>query len=151
MKPRIRLGLIVGVISLVVTACVSTLMGICGPGVSLFAGAIAGFLTGRGESFPSQGEGAKAGAISGAIAGGVALIGQFIGGIATLTIAPTLFESLGTSEYTGYSGDVAYWLGGIGAAFCFGLVGVVLSALTGAAGGYFGTQPQASSSNSYNP
>jgi hypothetical protein len=142
MTPRIRLGLIVGVVSLVITACVSMLIGICGPGVSLIAGAVAGFLTGRQERLPSQGEGAKAGAISGTISGAVALIGQFIGGIATLTIAPSFLESLGTSQYTGYSGDAAFWLGGLGAAFCFGLLGVVLSALAGAAGGYFGTQPQ---------
>ena len=145
MTPRIRLGLIVGAVSLIVTACVSTVMGICGPGVSLIAGAVAGFLTGRQESFPSQGEGAQAGAISGAIAGGVTLIGQFLGGIATLTVAPALFESLGTSLYTGVSDDVVYWLAGIGTALCFGLVGVVLSALAGAAGGYFGAQPQAPS------
>ena len=142
MAPRIQLGLIVGVVSLVMTACVSMLIGICGPGISLIAGAVAGFLTGRQEKLSSQGEGAKAGAISGAITGVVALIGQFIGGVATLTITPGLLESLGTSQFSGYSGDVAFWLGGIGAAFCFGLLGVVLAALTGAVGGYFGTETQ---------
>lgn len=145
MSPRIRLGLIAGIICLVLTACVSVLIGVCGPGVSLIAGAVAGFLTGRQERLSSQAEGAKAGAISGAISGGVALAGQIIGGIATLTIAPSLFESLGTSQYTAYSGETAFWLGGIGVAFCFGLVGVVLSALAGATGGYFGTEPQAAS------
>ncbi len=136
MSARIRIGLIAGAISLVLTICVSIAVGICGPVVSLIAGAVAGYFTVKQENPASQSEGGKSGAISGAIAGAGGVIGQFIGGIATLTILPSLMESMGNYSYSGASGEASYWLGGVGAAFCFGLVGVVLAAIGGFATGY---------------
>lgn len=142
MKPRIKFGLIVGGVSFLLTICISTLIGICGPGVSLFAGAVAGFLAARGEKVPTQPEGAKVGAVAGAVSGAIAMLGQIFGGIFTLTFLPDLMSSLGDSSYLGSSQDAGYWLGGGAMMLCFGLVGVVFSTLTGAAGGYFGVSKE---------
>ena len=139
MSARIKFGLIAGAISLVLTTCISMAVGICGPAVSLLAGALAGYFTVRQENPASQSEGGKSGAISGAVAGVGGVVGQFIGGIATLTILPSLMESMGDYSYSGASGEAGYWLGGMGAAFCFGIVGVVLAAIAGFAAGYLGS------------
>lgn len=137
MSARIRIGLIAAVISLVLTVCVATAVGICGPAVSLIAGALAAYFVVKQEAPATQSEGGKAGAIAGAIAGAGGVIGQIIGGILTLTLLPSIMESLGDSSYSTVSGDAAYWLGGAGTAFCFGLGGVVLAAIAGYAVGYF--------------
>jgi hypothetical protein len=136
MSARIRIGLIAGGISLVLTACVGALMGICGPAVSLVAGAIAGYFAAKQESPASQSEGGKIGAIAGAIAGGLGVIGQVIGGIASLTLLPSLMQSLGNYTYSAASGQAVYWISGAFTALCFGMVGVVLAAIAGYAVGY---------------
>jgi len=142
MQPRVKFGLIVGGVSFLVTACVSMAIGVCGPVVSLLGGAIAGFLTAKEEALPTQGDGAKAGAIAGAISGGIALLGQFLGGILALAVLPSLMESLGDTFYQQQASGVGYWAGGGVMMICMGLGGVITSLITGAAGGYFGTQPQ---------
>ena len=72
MQPRMRMGLIVGVIGLALNVCVSGFIGLCGPLVSLIAGAVAGFFAAQQEKLGTKGEGARAGAIAGAVAGGAA-------------------------------------------------------------------------------
>ena len=49
MQPRIKMGLIVGVIGLALNVCVSGFIGLCGPLVSLLAGGLAGFLAAQQE------------------------------------------------------------------------------------------------------
>lgn len=49
MQPRVRIGLIVGAIGLVLNICVAGFVGFCGPFFSLLAGGIAGFLTAQQE------------------------------------------------------------------------------------------------------
>ena len=137
MSARIRIGLIAGVISLVLTVCVATAVGICGPAVSLIAGAVAAYFVVKQEMPASQSEGGKAGAIAGAIAGAGGVIGQIIGGIVTLTVLPGLMESMGNYSYSGANNSAAYWAGGAVTALCFGFVGVVLAAIAGFAVGYF--------------
>lgn len=139
MTARVRIGLIAGGIALVLTACVATIFGICGPGVSLIAGALAGYFAVKKESPATQSEGGKIGAVAGAIAGGLAVIGQVIGGIAALTLMPAILESLGNYGYSGISGQATYWLSGAATALCFGGVGVVLAALGGFGTGYIST------------
>jgi len=136
MSARIKVGLIYGGIGLVLTACMSTIVGICGPAVSLVAGALAGYFTVKQESPASQSEGGKAGAIAGAIAGALGIFGQIIGGILTLAVLPSIMEAMGNYNYSGYSDQAAYWLSGAGTAFCFGIIGVVLAAIAGYATGY---------------
>jgi hypothetical protein len=136
MSARIKVGLIAGGIGLVLTVCVSAVMGICGPGVSLVAGALAGYFTVKQENPASQSEGGKAGAISGAIAGALGIIGQIIGGVLTLAVLPSIMESMGNYNYSGYGDQAVYWLSGAGTAFCFGIVGVILAAIAGYATGY---------------
>lgn len=141
MSARIRLGLIVGAISLFITACAATFIGVCGPIVPLIAGGVAGYLTAKKEMLASQSEGGKAGAIAGAIAGGLSLIGQIIAGITSLLILPMIYQQMGAASPIppGSTANPIYWLSGAGTAFCIGLVGVVLAAGAGFAGGYFGT------------
>jgi MFS family permease len=141
MKERIRVGLIVGAITLVITAGISAFMGICGPGVSLIAGAIAGYFAAKKESPATKSEGGKIGAISGLITGGMGFIGQIIGGIIALILLPPLMESLGNNYYSGVStGEpVIYWLSGLGTVLCFGVGGIILSSLSGAGTGYIST------------
>jgi hypothetical protein len=136
MSARVKIGLIAGGISLVLTACVGALMGICGPAISLVAGAIAGYFAAKQEAPASQGEGGKVGATAGTIAGGLGVIGQIIGGIFALTILPPLMESLGNYSFSGASGEASYWIGGATTALCFGVVGVILAAIAGYATGY---------------
>lgn len=143
MSARIKVGLIAGGIGLVLTVCVSLAVGICGPAVSLVAGALAGYFTVKQESPASQSEGGKAGAISGAIAGSLGIIGQIIGAILALTVLPSILEAAGNNSYSGYSDQAVYWLSGAGTAFCFGIVGVILAAIAGYATGYISSNKPA--------
>ena len=76
--------------------------------------------------------------IAGAIAGGFNIVGQVIGGIAALTIAPQVLERYGFRAVN-LVRDTSYWAAGLGTDLCFGLAGIGLSALVGWVAGYFGT------------
>ena len=138
MSAKVRWGLIAGIVGLVINVCVATVFGLCGPLVSLLAGAAAGFMTVRAEAIPEKNEGAREGAISGAIAGALVLIGQLIGGAASLSI----IQSSGTQSVfgiplpSGGTNQAAYYISGMVVAVCFGLVGILLSAGAGAGAGY---------------
>ncbi len=146
MQPRMRFGLIVGVVGLLVNIPVSALMGICGPFVALIAGVLAGILAARGESPSSQADGARTGAIAGLVAGGLILVGQLIGGL----LALTLIKSMGMPSILGMSMPdlndpvqvAGYYGGGVGVGMCFGLLGAMLSAAAGAAAAYLATPSQ---------
>lgn len=140
MRPRIKLGLIIGAVGLVINVCVSAAMGICGPFLALIVGALSGFLTARQEKLPIKSDSAKAGAISGLIAGGLVLIGQLLGGIGALILVqmsgtPTIF-GMKVPEMTGGPETFGYIFGGLATGVCFGLVGVALSAGAGALAAY---------------
>ena len=143
MQPRIRIGLIVGMIGLVLNICVSGFLGFCGPVLSLIAGGIAGFFASQQEKPFTKNEGARAGATAGGIAGGLIILGQIIGGMAGLAYIqssglPTLFGQL-PSPSSGPAELIPFYLGGLGAAICFGIVGALLAAGAGAGAGYLGT------------
>lgn len=143
MQPRIRMGLFIGVVGLVLNICVSGFIGLCGPVVSLLAGGIAGFLAAQQERLPTKSEGAKAGAIAGLIAGGLVIVGQIIGGIGALAFmqlsgTPSIFGEIPNLE-ADPSGSIIYYASGIGTGLCFGIVGTILAALTGAGVGYMTT------------
>jgi hypothetical protein len=149
MQPRIRMGLAIGAVGLVLNVCVAGFVGFCGPLVSLLAGGLAGFLAAQQEKLSTKNEGAKAGAISGGIAGGLVIIGQVIGGIAALAI----MQGTGTQVPFGTipdtsdpSGMAIFYASGIGTGLCFGVIGAILAAGAGAAAGYVATpeQPPAS-------
>jgi hypothetical protein len=142
MTPRVRYGLIAGGVGLVINICVGALIGLCGPFIGLIAGAAAGFFAAQAEKAPTQAEGARLGAIAGAIAGTLVLVGQLSGGVASLAYIQSagvtpLFGEL--PDVTDTAGQVGYWVAGVGVGFCFGLVGIVFGALTGAGAGYLGT------------
>ena len=148
MKPRIRIGLTVGAIGLALNVCVATLVGFCGPFVSLIAGAIAGYLAVQQEKPTVKGEGAKIGATAGAIAGGLVIIGQVIGGVGALMFLQSSGGQFSFGAVPQTSSDpslqVVYYLTGMGTAFCFGLVGALLAAGAGAGAGYIATPDQPS-------
>lgn len=146
MKPRTRLGLIVGAIGLVLNICVAGFIGFCGPLVSLIAGGAAGFFAAQQEKLGTKGEGARAGATAGGIAGGLIILGQIIGGLAALAYvqysgAPVPFGQVPDGSSPA-SFTLIYYLTGAGTAFCFGLVGALLAAGAGAGAGYLATQEQ---------
>jgi hypothetical protein len=143
MQPRIKIGLIVGVIGLALNACISGLIGLCGPFASLIAGAVAGYFAANQEKLPTKSEGAKAGAIAGAITGGLMIIGQIIGGIVAITIQ----QSTGNIPFVGsidssMGSQAVFYISGITAGLCFGLFGTALAAGSGAGAGYLATPDQ---------
>ncbi len=149
MQPRIRIGLIVGFIGLVLNICVSGFVGICGPFFSLLAGAVAGFFAAQQEKPLTKGEGAKAGATAGGLAGGLIILGQIIGGVGALYFMQvrglsTLFGQI-PSAASGPASQASFYLGGLGTALCFGIVGALLAAAAGAGAGYLGTTEQPAS------
>jgi hypothetical protein len=148
MQPRIKLGLSIGGIGLVLNICVAGFIGLCGPVVSLLSGGIAGYLTAQQEKLPTKSDGAKAGAVSGGIAGALVIIGQIIGGLGALAVMQFSGTQLPFGQVPSASGEVAssvaYYIGGLGTGICIGIVGALLAAGVGAGAGYMGTQEQAS-------
>jgi len=147
MQPRIRMGLIVGVIGLALNICVAGFIGFCGPFLSLLAGGAAGFFAAQQEKLPTKSDGAKAGATAGAIAGALIIIGQVLGGIAALAYmqasgAQVPFGSVPSLSGSDPSVLIGYYAGGVGTALCFGIVGAALAAGVGAGAGYIATQDQ---------
>jgi hypothetical protein len=139
MTARVKYGLIVGAVVMLLNVCVAAVMGICGPVMSLVAGAIAGYLTAREEELPAAGDGARAGAVSGLIAGALVFLGQLIGGIGVLVFLqtsdiPTGFGAVPDLAET--YGLLGFWVAGLALALCLGLGGLVLGALGGAVAGY---------------
>lgn len=143
MKARIKFGLIVGGIGLVLNIGVAVLMGICGPFVALIAGAVAGFLAAQKEALRVKKDGAQCGAVAGAIAGALLLIGQVIGGIGSLLLMQFADISTIFGEVPPPTADPTqqfiYYAAGLGMGLCIGLTGVVVAALSGAIAGYLGT------------
>lgn len=146
MQPRFTVGLIVGVVGLILNVCVSAAVGVCGPAVSLIAGAVAGYFAARQENQPTKSAGAQAGAISGATAGALIIIGQVIGGITALVLMQTTGMSTPFGQIPATDADasaqITFYLTGAATGCCFGLVGAVLAALAGAGTGYLGTSEQ---------
>ena len=146
MQPRTRLGLTVGAIGLVFNICVAGFVGFCGPVLSLIAGGIAGYLTIQQEKPATKSDGARAGAVSGAIAGALIILGQIIGGVGALIFFQTSGTQLPFGQAPSPGADpslnAVYYGSGIVTSFCFGLVGALLAAGTGAGSGYLATQEQ---------
>ena len=151
MQPRIKMGLSIGTIGLILNVCVSGFIGLCGPIVSLIAGGVAGYLTAQQEKLSTKSDGAKAGGIAGGIAGGLVIIGQLIGGVAALVFMQSSGAQIPFGEIPSFSSDpatiIGYYLGGVGTGFCIGLVGALLAAGVGAGAGYFATPEQSSGNN----
>jgi hypothetical protein len=143
MQPRTRIGLIVGVIGLVLTSCVATFAGFCGPFVSLLAGGVAGFLAAQQEKPPVKGDGARIGAISGGIAGGLIILGQVIGAVAALVLVQNAGVEVPFGQVPPPSSDpgtqMVFYGSGMVTGLCFGVVGALLAAGAGAGAGYFAT------------
>ncbi len=147
MQPRIKNGLVVGGVGLVLNICASFMLGCLGLLVAMTAGAVAGFAAVRQEHPPAQNEGARAGVVAGLIAGALVSAGQIIGGIlsliflqATDTLLP--FVGVSPSQFSTGAEQVGYYLGGLGTGLCLGLIGTGMAALAGALAGYLGTPPQ---------
>ncbi len=147
MKPFVKFGLIAGAVGFLVIVPISALMGICGPGVTLIAGAIAGFLSAYYDKAATRRDGAQSGAIAGAITGGITFIGQLIGVILVLSFVqrsgmPIMFGQVPTSSSPAYE-HIVYYASGIGTGLCFGVIGIVLGAIAGGLAGAMGTRQSA--------
>ena len=144
MKPFVKYGLIVGVVSLVVIIPVAVLVGLCGPLVAVIGGAVAGFLTAHFGNIQVKKTGAQQGALAGLITGVFTLVGQIISGLLALTLiqateTPVLFGEAPTFNSPA-SEQMLFYVGGIGAGACFGLIGLGVAAGFGALAGYLGTK-----------
>lgn len=144
MYPRVKVGLLVGGIGLLLNICIATAFGLCGPMLALLSGAVAGFLAAQQEKAPTKGEGARIGAISGFVAGGLILLGQMLGAIVALLLVQlsgveTIFGSTAPPPSANAMLQIMYYVTGLGVGVCFGAVGIILSILAGAATGYLGT------------
>ena len=140
MSRPIKIGLFVGGIGMVINACVATLLGLCGPVVALIAGGIAGYLVG--SKVVGQSQATKDGALSGLVAGGLLLVGQFLGGVVALLLVqhmPVESSWLQVPQ-AGSSDSTFYYLGGLGAGVCFGIIDLALATLGGALAGRFSAQ-----------
>jgi hypothetical protein len=142
-KPRVTYGLMVGLVGLILNACVSAAVGLCGPLLALLAGGVAGFLAAQGERPNTPTHGARLGAVAGGIAGALTLVGQLLGGMGALVLFQRAGVRLPLGMIPGPSEDVSrqlmYYISGLGLGACFGLAGVVMAALGGAGAGYLGT------------
>lgn len=148
MQRRTRVGLIVGLIGLVLNACLfgfASFLGFCGPLLSLIAGGIAGSFAVQQEKPANKREGARAGGTAGGIAGGLIILGQILGRL----VSWLYLQSTGTPidvQVPNLSGDpasqIGLYAGGIGTILCFGLVSALLAAGAGAGLGYFVTSEQ---------
>ena len=146
MQPRVRIGLIVGAIGLVLNICVAGFVGLCGPFLSLLAGGAAGFFAAQQEKQATKADGARAGAIAGGIAGGLIILGQIIGGVGALAYiqysgTPLPFGTAPTTSAPA-SEMLIYYLTGAGTSLCFGVVGALLAVGAGAGAGYLATSDQ---------
>lgn len=152
MQPRIRLGLIVGVIGLVLNTCVAGFVGFCGPFLSLIAGGIAGYLAAQQEKPSAKNEGARIGATAGGIAGALIIVGQIIGGVGALALMQVSGARVPFGQVPPVSSNpatqITYYGAGVGTALCFGIVGALLAAGAGALIAYFTTPEQPMSSPS---
>ncbi|NPA93656.1 MAG: hypothetical protein GXO56_08270 [Chloroflexi bacterium] len=133
MSKPVKFGLLVGAIGLVTNACISALLGLCGPGVSLIAGAVVGYLIGH--QAVGKAQAGKDGALGGAVAGVLLLVGQIIGGLLALVIiqhVPSQGGWLQPPSPSAPGSEIAlYYMGGLGAGVCFGLIDIAIAALGG--------------------
>ena len=153
MKARIKFGLIVGGIGLILNICVCFMIGLCGPVVALLAGVIAGLLAAQQEVLTYKKDGALCGATAGGIAGALMLIGQVIAAIGTSVFyqysnTPTIFGEV-PAPTAGSDEQIFYYAGSLLGSFCYGLVGVTLSAIGGAITGYIATSESPNPTQEY--
>ncbi len=144
MKPFVKYGLIVGLVALILIIPIAALVGLCGPVVTLVAGAFAGFLTAYFGKAATRREGGQSGSLAGAIAGAMTLLGQTIGAALALAYVHLTGTQIAfgpaPNPTSPLSEVIPYYAAGVGAGFCFGVVGLVLGALAGALAGSLGTR-----------
>lgn len=147
MKPHVRTGLIVGAIGLPVNIVVSALLGLCGPVVALIAGAVAGVIAAGKGAAASRSDATRNGALAAALAGLLTEMGQLIGGVGLMVVARSLQWDLPFGAIPGAGAPAeavaGYWLGGILASGCFGLLGLLLAIGAGALAAYLRTPSSA--------
>jgi len=134
MKPRIKIGLVSGIIGLLLTISVSVFGNVYwSPIVFFLTGGIASFYTIQQEKPQTRSGGARAGATTGSIAGILVMLGLFIGSLLILLTPPTAAEisSPGVSNQIGYEVGQA-----CSRSFC---IGFPLALLIGAFIGYLAT------------
>ncbi len=127
MQPRVKVGLLVGVIGLVVNVCMGGSISSSSLVVSLFAGALASYFVARQERPATKGAGAQAGAISGIIAGALIIIGEVIIAIGVLQFIQyagisTAYGTIPPSSADAISQIIFYASGGVGIRTCAGAI-----------------------------
>lgn len=126
MRPRFRIGLIVGGVSLVLVFC--PLVGVGTDAfvafVAMVVAAVAGFFAADKENLGTRSEGATPGAVAGAIAGGMFLVCRF----ALLSLILAAINAAGTVYPPGSYPEPRIGPGDI-----------ILAALAGGAAGYLRT------------
>jgi hypothetical protein len=147
MQARIRIGLIVGVIGLILNVCVAGFVGFCGPVLSLIAGGIAGFFAAQQEKPLAKNQGARVGATAGGIAGALIILGQIVGALGALVFMQARGAQLPFGQIpapsSGPAAQITFYVTGALTGLCFGIIGALLAAGAGAGAGYLATNEQA--------
>jgi hypothetical protein len=135
MSRAIKTGLVVGLVGLVLTFCISGFSGLFSMVSPFLAGGFAGFFA-AGKAL-SKGQGAGYGAIAGGIAGGMAVHGEMIGRMLVIFAQVSQLRSYGiASDPFGSSSEfLTLYLLSVLPAIGFG-------ALAGAGGGFLGAKDQ---------
>jgi hypothetical protein len=135
MSRAIKTGLVVGLVGLVLTFCISGFSGLFSMVSPFLAGGFAGFFAAR--IALSKGQGAGYGAVAGAIAGGMAVHGEMIGRLLVIFAQVSQLKSYGlASNPFGNSGEfITLYLLSVLPAIGFG-------ALTGAGAGFLAARDQ---------
>jgi len=140
MRPRVKIGLIVGGIGLILNSIVAAAFGVCGPLLALAAGATAGYIASQKEKPASKADGARLGATAGGTAGALVFVGQIVGAIGALAILQLTGLQIPFTNAPAPVSDapmlIAYYLSGLGVGICFGTLGIVAAALGGGGAGY---------------
>ncbi|MGF1507145.1 MAG: hypothetical protein GYB64_09860 [Chloroflexi bacterium] len=134
MPKRIQGALIGGIVGFILVIPVGAFIGLCGPGVGLVSGAIAGFLAVNNQTFATKGDAARDGAIAGGITGVGLVVGQMIAAIIAIAIqnAAGTIPGIGSIDASDPAMLGGALVGGLAVALCFGLVGAGLAAGVGA-------------------
>lgn len=96
MRNAIKIGLVVGLIGLVLTFCISAFSGLISLVSPFLAGGFAGYFAAK-KTF-SKGQGAEYGAVAGAISGGMTVHANMI---SSMVVAPAQYSQM-KSAYSAY-------------------------------------------------
>lgn len=142
MSQKVKFGLIIGVVALILTVFASIICGLFGPFLAVLGGALAAFLAIR-QTATSKQEAAQDGAIAGLVVGAMMTVGQLIAAAINIIITRNTNTQPIIGTLPGPDQQYLYWIMGPAVGLCFGIADVIAAMLGGAGAGYL-TAPKQS-------